>query len=62
MSDQHAEPEHRVTPLEFYFDLVFVLAFTQITTVLSDNATWGGLGHACSSLRRSGGPGQPSAG
>jgi low temperature requirement protein LtrA len=41
-----AEREQRVTPLELFFDLVFVFAFTQVTTVLSDNPTWSGLGHA----------------
>jgi low temperature requirement protein LtrA len=46
VGDPHAEPEHRVTPLELYFDLVFVFAFTQVTTVLSEDATWTGLGHA----------------
>ena len=46
MSEQHAEREERVTPLELFFDLVFVFAFTQVTTVLSDDPTWGGLGHA----------------
>ena len=46
MSEQHAEREQRVTPLELFFDLVFVFAFTQVTTVLSDDPTWGGLGHA----------------
>jgi low temperature requirement protein LtrA len=45
VSEQHAEPEHRVTPLELFFDLVFVFAFTQVTTVLSDDPTWSGLGH-----------------
>jgi low temperature requirement protein LtrA len=40
------EREQRVTPLELFFDLVFVFAFTQVTTVLSDNPTWSGLGHA----------------
>jgi len=40
-----AEREHPVTPLELYFDLVFVFAFTQVTTVLSNNPTWSGLGH-----------------
>ena len=45
MSEQHAEREQRVTPLELFFDLVFVFAFTQVTTVLSDDPTWGGLGH-----------------
>ena len=45
MSEQHAEREQRVTPLELFFDLVFVFAFTQVTTVLSDDPTWHGLGH-----------------
>jgi low temperature requirement protein LtrA len=44
MSDQHTEHEHRVTPLELFFDLVFVFAFTQVTTLMSDDTTWGGLG------------------
>ena len=44
MSDQYAEYEHRVTPLELFFDLVFVFAFTQVTTLLSDDPGWGGLG------------------
>ena len=46
MGERQAEPEQRVTPLELFFDLVFVFAFTQVTTVLSDNPTWNGLGHA----------------
>ena len=33
-----------MTPLELFFDLVFVFAFTQVTLVLSDNPTWSGLG------------------
>jgi low temperature requirement protein LtrA len=33
----------RVTPLELFFDLVFVLALTQCTALMSDNATWSGL-------------------
>ena len=45
MSEQHAEREQRVTPLELFFDLVFVFAFTQVTTVLSDDPTWRGFGH-----------------
>jgi low temperature requirement protein LtrA len=44
VSDQHVEQEHRVTPLELFFDLVFVFAFTQVTTLLSADPTWGGLG------------------
>jgi low temperature requirement protein LtrA len=46
VGDLHAEREQRVTPLELFFDLVFVFAFTQVTTVMSDNPTWSGLGHA----------------
>jgi low temperature requirement protein LtrA len=46
VGELHGEREQRVTPLELFFDLVFVFAFTQVTTVLSDNPTWSGLGHA----------------
>ena len=45
MGELHAEREQRVTPLELFFDLVFVFAFTQVTAVLSDNPTWSGLAH-----------------
>jgi low temperature requirement protein LtrA len=37
----HAELDHRVTPTELFFDLVFVFAFTQVTTLLVDDPTWG---------------------
>jgi low temperature requirement protein LtrA len=37
--------EHQVTPLELFFDLVFVFAITQVTTLLSHDATWGGVLH-----------------
>jgi low temperature requirement protein LtrA len=33
----------RVTPLELFFDLVFVLAITQCTALMSHNQTWEGL-------------------
>jgi low temperature requirement protein LtrA len=33
----------RVTPLELFFDLVFVLAITQCTALMSHNQTWSGL-------------------
>jgi low temperature requirement protein LtrA len=46
LSEQQLEREQRVSPLELFFDLVFVFGFTQVTTVLSDNPTWSGLGHA----------------
>jgi low temperature requirement protein LtrA len=35
--------EERVTPLELFFDLVFVLAFTQCTAMMADDPTWEGL-------------------
>jgi low temperature requirement protein LtrA len=35
--------EHRVTPLELFFDLVFVFAITQVTSLLADDPTWGGV-------------------
>jgi low temperature requirement protein LtrA len=35
--------EHQVTPLELFFDLVFVFALTQVTSLLADDPTWGGL-------------------
>ena len=47
MSDAERElehgDEHRVTPLELFFDLVFVFAFTQVTSLLVDDPTWGGV-------------------
>jgi low temperature requirement protein LtrA len=41
---EHVETEQRATPLELFFDLVFVFAFTQVTGLLSENPTWEGLG------------------
>ncbi len=34
----------QVTPLELFFDLVFVLALTQCTAVIAEKPTWAGLG------------------
>jgi low temperature requirement protein LtrA len=45
VSEQAVEREHRITPLELFFDLVFVFAFTQVTTLISDDTTWAGVGH-----------------
>jgi low temperature requirement protein LtrA len=45
MSEQAMEREHRITPLELFLDLVFVFAFTQVTTVFLHDRTWAGLGH-----------------
>jgi low temperature requirement protein LtrA len=39
-----AQREQRVTPLELFFDLVFVFALTQVTLLMSDDPTWSGLG------------------
>jgi low temperature requirement protein LtrA len=44
VSERIAESEHRVTPLELFFDLVFVFAFTQVTTLFLEDVTWAGLG------------------
>ena len=41
---QHVEADYRATPLELFFDLVFVFAFTQVTGLMSENPTWEGLG------------------
>src|SRR4029453_17128633 len=46
MIDESEVREHAVAPLELFFDLVFVFAFTQVTTLLAGNPTWSGLGHA----------------
>jgi low temperature requirement protein LtrA len=35
--------EDRVTPLELFFDLVFVLAITQCTALMAGEPTWAGL-------------------
>ena len=44
MSERLVESEHRVTPLELFFDLVFVFGFTEVTTLLHEDPTWGGVG------------------
>jgi low temperature requirement protein LtrA len=35
--------DRRVTPLELFFDLVFVLAITQCTALMAHEPTWGGV-------------------
>jgi low temperature requirement protein LtrA len=37
------EAEHQVTPLELFFDLVFVFAITQVTSLLAHDPTWHGV-------------------
>ena len=39
-----AAREQRVTPLELFFDLVFVFGLTQVTNLMSADPTWRGLG------------------
>ncbi len=36
--------EHTVTPLELFFDLAFVFAFTQVTALVTAEPTWAGVG------------------
>jgi low temperature requirement protein LtrA len=36
--------EERVTPLELFFDLVFVLSFTQVTVKMAHHPGWAGFG------------------
>jgi len=46
MQAEHLEGdshERRVSPLELFFDLVFVFALTQITAFLASHLTWGGV-------------------
>src|SRR5262245_44630784 len=38
------DQESRVSPLELFFDLVFVVSFTQVTLLMADKPTWEGLG------------------
>jgi low temperature requirement protein LtrA len=42
--EHHVESEQKVTPLELFFDLVFVFAFTQVTGMMSTDPSWAGLG------------------
>jgi low temperature requirement protein LtrA len=37
--------EHQVTPLELFFDLVFVFAITQVTGLIAHDPTWEGVLH-----------------
>ena len=43
-AERELEPhaEHQVTPLELFFDLVFVFAMTHVTVLLADDPTWSG--------------------
>ena len=50
-----------VTPLELFFDLVFVFALTQVTAFMADELSWrASSGRACASCCCGGrGPGTP---
>jgi low temperature requirement protein LtrA len=41
--ENERDAEHQVTPLELFFDLAFVFAMTQVTSLLADDPTWGGV-------------------
>jgi low temperature requirement protein LtrA len=43
LRDPEGGDEHRVTPLELFFDLVFVFAITQVTSLLAHDPSWGGV-------------------
>jgi len=40
---KHESAEERVTPLELFFDLIFVFAITQVTGLIVADPTWAGL-------------------
>ena len=42
-SESASDQEHQVTPLELFFDLVFVFAITQVTKLLAHDPTWHGV-------------------
>jgi low temperature requirement protein LtrA len=44
MAVRAVEHEHRVSPRELFFDLVFVFAFTQVATLLAEDPTFAGIG------------------
>jgi low temperature requirement protein LtrA len=43
VSEVELQQEHQVTPLELFFDLVFVFAITQVTSLLAHDPSWGGV-------------------
>jgi len=43
VSEVERAQEHQVTPLELFFDLVFVFAITQVTSLLAHDPTWHGV-------------------
>src|SRR5262249_47544160 len=43
---EDAAEERRTSPLELLWDLVFVFAITQVTTLLANHLTWTGFGQS----------------
>jgi low temperature requirement protein LtrA len=44
MNEQVQPTEQRVTPLELFFDLVFVFAITRVTSLMADDLSWTSIG------------------
>jgi low temperature requirement protein LtrA len=44
MSARPEATEQRVTPLELFFDLVFVFAITRVTALMADDLSWASIG------------------
>ena len=40
VEEELVDVEQRVSPLELFFDLVFVFAITQVTGFIAHDATW----------------------
>jgi hypothetical protein len=55
MAATAVDQEHRVTPRELFFDLVFVFAFTQVATLSPTTRRSPGSAGACSCSAHSGG-------
>lgn len=49
-ADGGASAEATVTPLELFFDLVFVFAFTQVSSFLAHNLSWTGIAQGAALL------------
>jgi low temperature requirement protein LtrA len=50
MDGRPEERQQRVTPLELFFDLVFVYAITQVTRLMARDPTWQGVGRGLAVL------------
>lgn len=51
-SKAHLDQEQRVTPLELFFDLVFVLSFTQVTATMTEDSSWERIGGGSAPIPR----------